>query len=206
MSYGYHRDNISALDAMSEAQRIAFAPQLFQAAVNLRDYGILSFLDECGEPGAPLNDIISAVDLNRYAVDVLLDAGLSGRLVFLKNDHYFLTKTGHHLIHDRMRRVNMDFTQDVRYQGMFHLNAALAQSRTAGLKVFGNWPTIYPALDVLPAKVQQAGLLSIIFTRMRHFRLHCPTPFSMVPGCGMTSAIIPANGRCSATMTTRMSA
>lgn len=154
MSYGYHSDNISALDAMTEAQRIDFAPQLFQDAVNLRDYGILSFLDECGETGAPLNDIISAVDLNRYVVGILLDAGLSSRLVFLKNDHYFLTKTGHDLIHDRMTQVNINFTQDVCYRGMFHLNEALAQSKFA-------FPHFYS-----DSAVQAA----------------CLTSFSMVPG------------------------
>ncbi|OSN09614.1 methyltransferase [Lonsdalea britannica] len=181
MSYGYDEDNISALDAITEAQRIAFAPLLFQAAVNLRDYGILSYLDECGETGTPLNDIISAVNLNRYAVEILLDAGLSGRLVFLKNDHYFLTKTGHYLIHDRMTQVNMDFTQDVCYQGMFHLNEALAQGKPAGLNIFGDWPTIYPALSVLPAKVRESWFAFDHFYSDAAFQAALPYVFQYGP-------------------------
>lgn len=42
--YGYHEDRLTALEAITEAQKIAFAPMLFQAALNLRDSGILAIL------------------------------------------------------------------------------------------------------------------------------------------------------------------
>ncbi|WJV62572.1 methyltransferase [Pectobacteriaceae bacterium CE70] len=156
MSYGYDKDDTRALDAITEAQRIAFAPMLFQAAINLRNYGILSFLDDAGTDGVLLDDIVAATSLNRYAVELLLDVGLSGRMVILRDERYYLAKVGHYLIHDRMTRVNMDFTQDVCYQGMFHLDEALSQNKPVGLNVFGDWPTIYPALSQLPQKVKES--------------------------------------------------
>lgn len=53
--------------------------------------------------------------------------GLSGRIVTQQNGRYFLAKVGHFLLHDEMTRVNMDFTQDVCYQGLFHLADALQE-------------------------------------------------------------------------------
>lgn len=43
--------------------------------------------------------------------------GLSGRIITCKEGMYYLAKIGHYLLHDTMTRVNMDFTQDVCYQG-----------------------------------------------------------------------------------------
>lgn len=104
-------------DAITEAQRIAFAPMLFQAALCLRNAGILDYLDQQGKQGAPLNAITEHTVLNEYAVGVLLDMGLSGRIITCKEGIYYLAKIGHYLLHDTMTRVNMDFTQDVCYQG-----------------------------------------------------------------------------------------
>ena len=146
----YEQDTLSALDAITEAQRIAFAPMLFQAALCLRNAGILDYLDQQGKQGAPLNAITEQTVLNEYAVSVLLDMGLSGRIITCKEGNYYLAKIGHYLLHDTMTRVNMDFTQDVCYQGLFFLADSLNEGKPSGLKVFGDWPTIYPALSQLP--------------------------------------------------------
>lgn len=55
-----------------------------------------------------------------------------------------------------MTRVNMDFTQDVCYQGLFFLEEALKEGKPSGLKVFGDWPTIYPALSQLPPSARES--------------------------------------------------
>lgn len=146
----YEQDTLNALDAITEAQRIAFAPMLFQTALNLRNAGVLAYLDRQGKKGALLEAITANCDLEEYAVSVLLDMGLSGRIITCKNDHYYLAKVGHFLLHDTMTRVNMDFTQDVCYQGLFHLDDALKTAQPAGLKVFSDAPTIYPVLSQLP--------------------------------------------------------
>ncbi|AWH90068.1 SAM-dependent methyltransferase [Limnobaculum parvum] len=129
---------------------------LFQAALNLRDSGILTALDKAGKQGATPEEIAQFVSLNHYAIQLLLDVGLSSRIVYQLNDRFLLGKIGHFLLHDKMTRVNMDFSQDVCYQGMFHLNEALENSQPAGLKVFGDWATIYPALSQLPDAAQKS--------------------------------------------------
>lgn len=63
---------------------LPFAPMLFQAALCLRNAGILDYLDQQGKQGAPLNAITEHTVLNEYAVGVLLDMGLSGRIITCK--------------------------------------------------------------------------------------------------------------------------
>ena len=112
-----------------EAQRIAFAPMLFQTALCLRNSGILGYLDQQGKRGATFAAISEIFDGKEYAVSVLLDMGLSGRILTYKEERYHLSKIGHFLLHDPMTRVNMDFTQDVCYQGLFFLENALGRER-----------------------------------------------------------------------------
>ncbi|GBU09794.1 O-methyltransferase [Gammaproteobacteria bacterium] len=156
INYGYDRDSLSALEAITNAQKLAFAPMLFQAALNLRESGILTLLDQALKTGLSCTQITESCSLNEYAVQLLLDVGLSCHVVYQRDDLFFLAKTGHYLLHDTMTRVNMDFTQDVCYEGMFHLKKALETETPVGLSVFGNWETIYPALSKLPKKAQDS--------------------------------------------------
>jgi ubiquinone/menaquinone biosynthesis C-methylase UbiE len=50
----------------------------------------------------------------------------------------------------------MDFVQDVCYNGMFHLEESIRHEKPEGLKVFGEWSTIYEALSKLPPQVQKS--------------------------------------------------
>lgn len=154
--YGYDKDEITALEAITEAQKIAFAPMLFQAALNLRDSRILAVLDASGRQGCSSEEVADQVELSGYAVQLLLDVGLSSNIIYKQQDRYLLGKIGHYLLHDHMTRINMDFSQDVCYQGLFHLQEALSTAKPAGLAVFGDWPTIYPALSQLPEKAQKS--------------------------------------------------
>ena len=80
--------------------------------------------------------------------------GLSADVVKLTEEgDYMLTKTGYFLIKDETTRVNMDFVQDVCYEGLFHLEDAIKETKPAGLKVFGEWKTVYEALAHLPKRV-----------------------------------------------------
>lgn len=90
----FDNDDISAFDAISDAQKIAFAPMLFQATMCLRDFGILAFLDEKGKTGALLSEITQAVSCSDYAVSLLLDMGLTGKLIYMNGESYCLGKTG----------------------------------------------------------------------------------------------------------------
>lgn len=181
MRHHYDRDTLSALDAITEAQRIAFAPMLFQTAVILRDSGILGFLDKQGKAGATLEIIEENCTLDKYAVSVLLDMGLSGRIVTQQNEHYHIAKVGHFLLHDPMTRVNMDFTRDVCYQGLFFLHDALRNGKPEGLKVFGDWPTIYPALSQLPEPARSSWFAFDHYYSDAAFNAALPHVFELAP-------------------------
>ena len=140
---------LSALDAITEAQKIAFAPILFQTAWSLRETGLLAFFDQHPE-GASTEMAAAACDLTPYAAGVLLDMGVSGAIIYTHTNGYSLSKVGHFLLHDKMTRINMEFTQNVCYQAMGHLLESIREGKPAGLQVFGDWATIYPALSQLP--------------------------------------------------------
>lgn len=169
----YKKDTLSALDAITEAQRIAFAPMLFQTALCLRNSGVLDYLDHQGKLGATLEAICEHCEVNEYAVSVLLDMGLSGRILTHKGECYYLAKVGHFLLHDTMTRVNMDFTQDVCYQGLFFLENALQEGKPTGLKVFGDWPRFIQPWHSYRRRRVKAGSLLIITILTGHSMLHC---------------------------------
>src|SRR5690554_3765305 len=91
----YETDTLSALEAITEAQRIAFAPMIFQTALCLRNSEVLSFLDKQGKRGATLTDILENTELSEYAAGVLLDMGLSGRIVTYSEGIYRLRSEEH---------------------------------------------------------------------------------------------------------------
>ena len=92
----------------------------------------------------------AACDLTPYAAGVLLDMGISGAIIHSHTNGYRLSKVGHFLLYDKMTRINMEFTQNVCYQAMGHLLESIREGKPAGLQVFGDWATIYPALSQLP--------------------------------------------------------
>ena len=152
----YEEDNLSALDAKFEAQKLAFAPLAFQATRVLRDSGILAAIEDSGNDGITLEEIIKKVGLSTYGVRVLVEAGLGQRLITWKDEKYQITKTGFFILHDTMTRVNLDFTHDVCYKGAFFLDEAIKNGKPEGLSVFGQWPTVYEALSKLPKEVQKS--------------------------------------------------
>lgn len=146
---------ISALEALERAQWIAFAPMVFQAACALRDRGILAAL-EASRTGLTLAETASAAQLPIYGTRVLLEAGLGIGIVQETDERYRLTKVGTFLLRDPMTRANMDFTRDVNYLGMARLGESVATGKPAGLKVFGEWATVYEGLAQLPEDIRRS--------------------------------------------------
>lgn len=150
MARNYGDDKKSALDAKSDAQKIAFAPIMFQAAKALRDLRILSYLRK-NKDGCTVNEIARHAGISEYGALVLLEAGLSQEMVMVKDDMYFLTKTGYFVCVDQLTRANMDFTHDVNYKAFFHLQESVKEGKPSGLnREFGPWPTVYEALSEMP--------------------------------------------------------
>ena len=145
----YGTDKKRAVQAKYDAQKIAFAPIMFQAALALRNLGILQLVKDSKE-GITIQSVAEQLKLPEYGVKVLLEAGLSLEVVMVENDLFHLTKTGWFILDDELTRVNMDFTNDVNYLGMFSLADSIKTGTPTGLKVFGDWSTIYEGLSHLP--------------------------------------------------------
>ncbi|MBR4595406.1 MAG: methyltransferase domain-containing protein [Bacteroidales bacterium] len=151
----YTKDRLPAREAQRLAQFIAFGPIVFQASRLMLKLGILEALRD--NP-LTLEEVADRAGISIYAAKVLLEASLSIGTVIVdtETDKFSITKTGWFLLTDPSTRVNMDFNQDVNYEGFFHLEEALREGRPAGLDHFGPWPTIYEGLSSLPAQVQKS--------------------------------------------------
>lgn len=146
----------SALAAKETAQWIAFAPVVFQSARVLRESGILLELEHAGKEGLTLEEVVEKVGLSVYGVRVLLESGLGIGLVEAREDRYIITKTGYFILNDELTNIHMNFVHDVCYQGLFSLDKSITQGKPEGLKVFGEWSTIYEGLSKLPKHVQKS--------------------------------------------------
>src|SRR5687768_9934578 len=151
----FEKDKLTALEAKEKAQWIAFAPVVFQATRILRDSGILKEIESSTE-GLTIEQVASRVKLPLYGVRVLMEAALGIGLLVFRDGVYRTTKTATFILHDKLTQVNMDFIHDVCYQGMFYLEDSIKNERPEGLKVFGQWPTIYEGLSKLSPQVQKS--------------------------------------------------
>lgn len=152
----FEKDTKTAMEAIKTAQWIAFAPIVFQASLALRDLGILEAIEAAKTDGLTLAQIVEKTKLPEYGARVLVEAGLGIGLLTVSSGVYHMTKTGYFILNDTMTKVNMDFTQDVCYEGMFTLQDSIKQTKPTGLEVFGKWKTVYEALAHLPPKAQQS--------------------------------------------------
>ena len=141
---------LSAFQAVSNAQKLAFSPIAFQASIALLRLGVLAAVAETGENGASAAELAERLQLSEYGVRVLLDMGLSVGLVWLSGERYVLDKTGYFLLNDEMTQTNMNFVADVCYEPMSRLQESIEHGAPRGLAGFGAWPTIYPGLRQLP--------------------------------------------------------
>ena len=154
----FRNDPKSAYEALSEAQRIAFAPIVFQACRVLRNSGVLDLVQRSGSAGMTLDEAAAAIALPHYGIKVLLESGLGIGLFYLNDDRFVLTNVGHFMLHDPMTRINMDVVHEVCYRGMFDLDKALQEGRPAGLKTLGDWKTFYEGLSSLTPQARKSWL------------------------------------------------
>jgi len=146
----FDKDPLTALEAMTRAQWLAFAPLAFQATAVMRDRGVLAALaDAAPTKGRDIDEVAAATGLSVYATRVLLEAGLGLHIVWRRDGFYHLGKLGRFLLDDEMTGVNFDFTRDVCYRAAAHLDASLREGRPVGLKELGPWATLYEGLSVL---------------------------------------------------------
>lgn len=178
----FKKETRTALEAIEYAQFIAHAPMVFQASRILRDSGILQAVLESGKDGISLEEMAAKVKMPPYGVRVLVESGLGIGLLLVNEEKYTITKTGHFILNDAMTRANMDFSHDVCYNGMFHLEESIRNEKPEGLKVFGDkWNTVYEALSQLPPKVQKSWFAFDHFYSDDAFPLVLPLVFKNKP-------------------------
>jgi hypothetical protein len=152
------KKSIRAIDALQEAQKIAFAPFVFQTAVSLRNMGVFQFIFKHQDTNeVSLDSISEALSISTYGLGVLLEMAESSDLVHKdENGSFSLTKTGYFLTYDATVNANINFTQDVCYKGLFHLEEAIKTGKPSGLKELGDWSTVYEGLSQLPKHIQKS--------------------------------------------------
>jgi ubiquinone/menaquinone biosynthesis C-methylase UbiE len=178
----FRSDSRTAYEALSEAQRIAFAPMVFQACRILRNSGILEKVHASGASGMTLDEVAAAVPLPRYGTKVLLESGLGSGLFRLDADRYVATKLGYLMLRDPMTRVNMDVVHEVCYLGMHELDEAIRKGTPAGLRTLGDWKTLYEGLSALPPQARDSWLAFDHFYSDPAFPAALPHVFEHRPG------------------------
>ena len=144
------------------AQRLAFAPLMFQACRALRDVGILERLSLARERGVTAADAVETCGVSRYAAELLLEAGLASGLCTFEDvapePRFFITAMGVYWLRDPLTRVNAEFNHHVCFKGSFHLRESLLEGRPAGLPEIDatGAATVYEALRSLSPEVKKA--------------------------------------------------
>lgn len=154
-------DNLHAIDAKFEAQKIAFAPLTFQAVRALIELNILKIINDSGDDGLTIDEISEKSGISKYGVGVLTEMAVGMNVLLLKlvdgKERLSLSKIGWFLLEDNLTKVNFNFTNDICYKGAFNLIDSIKTGKPEGLKVFGEqWTTVYEALSTLPEREKKS--------------------------------------------------
>jgi hypothetical protein len=143
------KKELSAIEAKYEAQKIAFGPMYFQAVIAMRDLGILDFIAS-NRKGVTIETIVEKLDVSDYGVNLLIEAGEILGVLEIEDAKVKISKVGFFLLKDEMTKVNVNFMNDVCYLGAKAMTDSIKNGKPEGLKVLGDWPTIYQGLSILP--------------------------------------------------------
>lgn len=150
------KKEMSIIEAKHEAQKIAFAPLFFQAMLALKKLGLLKLMAQSNR-AITIGELAEKTGISVYGVQVLLEAAASANVVeYLDEQTVRLTKVGYILHLDRMTEVNMDFVNDVCYDGAKFLTESVRNGKPEGLKTLGPWNTIYEGLSQLSDQVKKS--------------------------------------------------
>ena len=157
----YRKDTIRAIEAKFEAQKIAFAPLVFQAVRALLELGLLKDISDSGEKGLTLDEAAKKANIPPCGAQVLLEIALGINIIkVLENneeDRFVLGKTGWFLLEDEMTKGTFNFVNDVCYKGAFELTRSVKAGKPLGLETFGyEGKTIYEVLSALPERVKKS--------------------------------------------------
>jgi len=148
------KNSDSIITALTDAQKLVFAPIAFQALASMLELGILKFLDT--RP-ATETEIISELNLDEYTTKTLLQIATLNNIVQKDKNIYSITKMGRMFLYDDMTKANFNYIKDVCYLGASELTNSFKDRQPRGLQKFvANYPTIYPALTALPEQMKNS--------------------------------------------------
>lgn len=146
---------MKAFEAIYEAQKLAFSPFVFQTVCTMISVGLIDKIFE-SEDGLTIPEIAEQTGISEYGVQVLAEMAAVSGILTQTEGRYQLSKVGYFIARDKMTRINLMFTQDICYKGLFHLEEAIREGKPAGLKEIGEWSTIYEGLSILPEKLKKS--------------------------------------------------
>lgn len=162
----FKTDNIRAVDAKFEAQKIAFAPMCYQAVRTMLELGMMQAINDAGEAGITRKELAEKAKISEYGAGVLCEMALGMNVIKLSQDSeagyadkekFVIGKIGWMLLEDDLTKVNFWFTNDICYEGAWKLKESIINGKPEGLKVFGDqWTTVYEALSTLPDKPKKS--------------------------------------------------
>lgn len=156
----FKTDDIRAVDAKFEAQKIAFAPMCYQAIRTMLELGMMQAINDAGDEGITRKALAEKAKISEYGAGVLCEMALGMNVIKLSKDSeagspdkekFVMGKIGWMLLEDDLTKVNFWFTNDICYEGAWKLKESIVNGKPEGLKVFGDqWTTVYEALSTLP--------------------------------------------------------
>ena len=162
----FKTDNIRAVDAKFEAQKIAFAPMCYQAVRTMLELGMMQAINDAGDAGITRKELAEKAKISEYGAGVLCEMALGMNVIKLSQDSeagsadkekFVIGKIGWMLLEDDLTKVNFWFTNDICYEGAWKLKESIINGKPEGLKVFGEqWTTVYEALSTLPDKPKKS--------------------------------------------------
>lgn len=162
----FKTDNIRAVDAKFEAQKIAFAPMCYQAIRTMLELGMMQAINDAGDAGITRKELAEKAKISEYGAGVLCEMALGMNVIKLSQDSeagyadkekFVIGKIGWMLLEDDLTKVNFWFTNDICYEGTWKLKESIINGKPEGLKVFGDqWTTVYEALSTLPDKPKKS--------------------------------------------------
>lgn len=162
----FKTDNIRAVDAKFEAQKIAFAPMCYQAIRTMLELSMMQAINDAGDAGITRKELAEKAKISEYGAGVLCEMALGMNVIKLSQDSeagsadkekFIIGKIGWMLLEDDLTKVNFWFTNDICYEGAWKLKESIINGKPEGLKVFGDqWTTVYEALSTLPDKPKKS--------------------------------------------------
>lgn len=145
---------MKAIQALYEAQKIAFSPFVFETAYTILELNILDAINS--GKGMTIPEIAKATGVSEYGVRVLVEMAEAADILTVEDEKYRATKIGYFLLRDEMTRVNLYFTHDVCFKGLYHLKDSIVNGKAEGLKELGDWKTVYEGLSQLPEQIKKS--------------------------------------------------